>query len=76
MRHSVASAPSRRAVARPVLSGVYALSAVVGLAYGGPAHQALAAVLLVAALAGPLSAKAVRRPGPPRGGSLPGRRHA
>ncbi|MEV5428148.1 hypothetical protein [Streptomyces sp. NPDC052701] len=76
MRHSVVSAPPRHAVTRLVLSGLYALSAVVGLLYGGPTHQALAVVLLITALAGLLSAKAARRPGPPRGGPLPGRRHA
>jgi hypothetical protein len=59
-----------------VLSGLYALSAVVGLVHGGPVHRALAAVLLITALAGLLSAKAVRRSGPPRGRPLPGRRHA
>ncbi|MGV4890596.1 hypothetical protein ACSR0Z_29105, partial [Streptomyces viridosporus] len=76
MRHSVVSAPSRPPATRLVLSGLYALSAVVGLVCGGPMHRSLAAVLLITALAGLLTAQAVCRPGPSRGGPAPGRRHA
>lgn len=76
MRHPAASAPPRRPVNRLLLSGLYALSAVVALVHGGPVHQALAAVFLITALAGLLSARTARRSRPSRGGSLPGRRHA
>ncbi|GGX59305.1 hypothetical protein [Streptomyces minutiscleroticus] len=77
MRHSVLSSPPRSATSRLVLSGVYVLSAVAGLVYGTTAHQVLAAVLLVAGLAGTLSVRAVRRSGLPRRASLAeGRRHA
>ncbi|MGC3000659.1 hypothetical protein ACPF8X_20440 [Streptomyces sp. G35A] len=76
MRHSVLFAPPRHPVNRLLLSGLYGLSAVVALVHGGPVHQALATVFLITALAGLLSAKAVRRSGPSRGRGLPGRRHA
>ncbi|MFI8193447.1 hypothetical protein ACIF8T_32520 [Streptomyces sp. NPDC085946] len=76
MRHSVASAPPRHMGTRLVLSGLYALSAVVGFVHGGPTHRALAVVLLITALVALLSTKPVRRSGPPRSGPLPGRRHA
>ncbi|KAF3469066.1 hypothetical protein [Streptomyces sp. Tu 3180] len=76
MRHSVVPAPPRPPVTRLVLSGLYTLSAVVGLVCGGPAHRILAAVLLTAALAGLLSARAVRRPEPPRHVPASRRRHA